>query len=122
MKRFKYLWKVFVIAGCSGAPEIKTFDHLSWQDDANGCQGFRLEQLHVVMDQQDQLLGWSENQIIQYLGPPDYRELYVRNQKFLIYYLEPSQDCDTLGKNNPLRMYLRMDALGDSKEISLKNQ
>ncbi len=107
---------------CNSTPEIKTFDHQNWQKDANGCQGIRLAQLSLVLDQQHELMGWTEQEMIHYLGPPDYRELYVRNQKFLIYYIEPSQDCDSLGKSNPLRMYLRFDALGDSKELSLKNQ
>ncbi len=107
---------------CHQSPQLENFDAATWQEDPNGCQGSRLAQLQLLVNQQEALLGWSENQIISYLGDPDYRELYVRNQKFLIYYLEPPVACGEIGKNNPLRLYLRMDALGDSREVSLRNQ
>ena len=74
------------------------------------------------MDQQQELMGWSEQTITSYLGEPDYREIYVRNQKFLIYFLEPTIECGSDGKDNPLRLYLRFDALGDSRELTLRNQ
>ncbi len=74
------------------------------------------------MEEQQQLLGWSESKITAYLGEPDYLEIFVRSQKFLIYYLEPTQECGQDGKLDPLRLYIRMDALGDSKELSLKNK
>ena len=116
-----FLLAVF-ITNCQTEPHINSFDVASWQNDPNGCSGQRLDQLEVIMDHQDALLGWTEPKITGYLGSPDYRELYVRNQKFLIYYLEPTLDCGTDGKENPLRMYVRMDAMGQSKEISLRNR
>jgi len=111
-----------MLFSCQSEPYIETFDVVSWQSDSNGCRGDRLTQLALLIDQQQELLGWSESKLTGYLGSPDYLELYVRNQKFLIYYLEPTEDCGLEGKVNPLRLYVRMDALGDSKEISLKNQ
>lgn len=110
------------LIGCQTQPHLNSFDQLSWQTDTNGCQGSRLDQISVIMDKQQELLGWSEPKLTGYLGSPDYLELYVRNQKFLIYYLEPTLDCGTTGKENPLRMYVRIDALGHSKEISLRNR
>ena len=107
--------------GCRQEPYIHTFDQLSWQDDQNGCNGDRLNQFSILIDEQSELIGWKEATIRNYLGSPDYHELYIRNQKFLIYYIEPTLDCGTDGKENPLRLYVRMDALGQSKEISLKN-
>ena len=111
-----------ILFSCQSEPYIETFNVASWQSDSNGCRGDRLTQLALLIDQQQELLGWSESKLTGYLGSPDYLELYVRNQKFLIYYLEPTVDCGLEGKTNPLRLYVRMDALGDSKEISLKNQ
>jgi hypothetical protein len=110
------------IIGCQSEPYIDTFDTISWKSDANGCGGERLSQLALLMDGQQQLMGWSESKITDYLGSPDYLELFVRNQKFLIYYLEPALECRKDGKENPLRLYIRMDALGDSRELSLKNK
>ena len=112
----------WILLSCRSEPYINTFDTINWQSDANGCRGDRLTQLELLIDQQQELLGWSESEITSYLGSPDSRELYVRNQKFLTYYLEPTLDCGTDGKVNPLRLNIRMDALGYSKEISLKNQ
>ena len=111
-----------IFAACQSAPYIDTFDTVSWQGDTNGCHGDRLTQLELLMEAQHELLGWSETKITGYLGSPDYLELFVRNQKFLIYYLEPAVECGINGKTDPLRLYVRMDALGDSREISLKNQ
>lgn len=116
------LFLVLALISCHTQPHIDTFDAISWQGDPNGCRGDRLNQLTVLMDGQDKLLGWTEPKITGYLGSPDYRELYLRNQKFLIYFLEPTLDCGPDGKENPLRMYVRMDALGQSKEISLRNR
>jgi hypothetical protein len=112
---------VLTITSCQREPSIYTFDTTSWQGDTNGCNGDRLNQLSILIDEQKELLGWPEAKITGYLGAPDYHELYVRNQKFLIYYIEPTLACGTEGKENPLRLYVRMDALGQSKEISLKN-
>lgn len=112
----------WVLFSCRSEPYINTFDTVNWQSDSNGCRGDRLTQLELLIDQQQELLGWSESEITSYLGSPDSRELYVRNQKFLIYYLEPTLDCGMDGKVNPLRLNIRIDALGYSKEISLKNQ
>jgi len=117
-----WLFSAIIMAGCQSQPHINSFDEQSWQGDVNGCQGNRLDQLSVLMDGQQELLGWSEPQVTGYLGDPDYLELYVRNQKFLIYYLEPTLECGSVGKENPLRMYVRIDALGTSKEISLRNR
>ncbi len=116
------LFLISTLWSCQNSPSIHEFDAISWQNDPNGCRGDRLNQLGIIMDEQDELLGWTEPKIIGYLGAPDYLELYVRNQKFLIYYLEPMSDCGPEGKENPLRMYIRMDALGHSKEISLRNR
>ena len=110
-----------VITACQQEPYIRTFDKLSWQDDHNGCNGDRLGQLGLLIDQQNELIGWNESKITGFLGSPDYHELYVRNQKFLIYYIEPTLACGSEGKEDALRLYVRMDALGQSKEISLKN-
>ena len=124
MKRKLSFWCLFAIlgTGCQTQPNINSFDSAGWQNDPNGCIGSRLEQLSVLMDGQHELIGWSEPKLTNYLGDPDYLELYVRNQKFLIYYLEPTMDCGSSGKDNPLRMYVRIDALGNSKEISLSNK
>lgn len=122
LKAMIFTFMVALLTGCNNSPSIDTFDAISWRQDTKGCLGKRLNQLELLIDQQEQLLGWSENAIVDYLGPPDYRELYVRNQKFLIYFLEPAPECDTDGKVNPLRLYMRMDAIGQTKEISLKNQ
>ena len=116
------LCMALIIIGCQSEPYIESFDTIGWQNDTNGCRGNRLTQMELLMDAQQELLGWSESKIIRYLGSPDYLELFVRNQKFLIYYLEPTLECGKGGKVNPLRLCVRVDALGDSREISLRNQ
>jgi hypothetical protein len=110
------------LSACQQGPDLRSFDTGGWQRDTLGCAGVRLEQLASLMDQQQELMGWSEQTITTYLGEPDYREIYVRNQKFLIYFLEPTLECGADGKDNPLRLYLRFDALGDSRELTLRNQ
>ena len=123
MKHGLILWGLLVsLVSCQQGPDLQSFDTGGWQQDTLGCAGVRLEQLASLMDQQQELMGWSEQTISSYLGEPDYREIYVRNQKFLIYFLEPTIECGSDGKDNPLRLYLRFDALGDSRELTLRNQ
>ena len=111
---------VLVLSKCNPVVQIEDFDSGSWKQDRLGCQGIRLNQEETLWLNREQLMDISENQIIQLLGKPNHTELYVRNQKFLVYYVGASKDCAN-GSKMPRSLLIRFDALNYSNEISMRN-
>lgn len=74
------------------------------------------------MENKSELLGNGQTQIKEWLGNPDQHQLYKRNQKFFIYYLEPGPSCKNNDpKNQYNRLEIRFNALGKVNEITVYN-
>lgn len=109
-----------VLLSCGPAAKLDGFDATVWKEDAGGCKGTRATMAEVFKTQGSKIEGLDEGDVTKLLGKPDGKELYVRSQKFLIYYLEPSPDCKN-GKPEPLTLKIRFNALGYSNEVFLEN-
>lgn len=73
----------------------------------------------TLMVQRDKLLQLNENELIRLLGNPDARELYERNQKFLIYLVEPNARCNA-PEDAPITakaLHIRLNAIGRANEV-----
>jgi len=71
------------------------------------------------MAQKEQILGKAEHDVLKIMGRPDKNELYRRQQKFYIYYLEPGPLCEESLQASDSASYLslRFNATGIVNEI-----
>jgi hypothetical protein len=108
-----------LLSGCQQKPEV-SFDYSAWQEDKNGCELKRYDIYPDVIKEKEKLLELNSRNLIKILGSPERNELYRRNQKFFIYYITPSEICETgIFKEDPLYLIIRFNALGLSSEIYL---
>ena len=105
--------------GCRESPEMAGFDTELWISDKSGCGSVRNGLAGKIIDAKDKLLGEKESWVIRALGKPDRSDLYKRNQKFLIYYLEPGPDCPDQ-VSNPGMLIIRFNATGYCNEVFLQ--
>ena len=111
----------FVLASCRTTIDFESFDSQAWQGDRNGCLGQRENLLPDLMKEKDKLMGMNQQTVAWTLGQPDRQELYVHNQKFFIYFVDPSDACSGQDLEElPQQLHLRFDAIGKVNEISLQ--
>lgn len=120
MKKILLLMLVSFFISCGPSEKLQGFDAEKWKIDRNGCEGLRLSMKDIFREQQDEIKGLRENDLKELLGKPDKQELYVRSQKFFVYYLEPGPSCEN-AKDLPLTLTVRFNALGLTNEVFLEN-
>ena len=121
MKKILFFLMPFMIVTCQSKeiPPIEGFESYVWKRDKYGCGSERLVMVDTLIAQRDKLLQLTEQEVIRLLGQPDARDLYVRNQKFLIYLLEPNKRC-TASEDVSVEakaLHVRLNALGKSNEL-----
>ena len=115
LKRISFILLVVAAACGQAIPKLEDIDQRQWKDDKNGCAGKRTTMTEALQRQATALQGLSEMQIIDLLGRPDQNELYSRNQKFYVYFLEPGKAC---GKEmDGHKLSIRFNATGLAKEV-----
>lgn len=107
---------VIFCCSCTNKSLIKGFDRSLWAEGMYGCEGNRPELVQVILKSRQKLMGKTEDRIISTLGKPDRNELYERNQKFYIYYLDPGPLCHTPDPD-PDMLVLRFSAVGICNEV-----
>ena len=111
---------LLITAACqSEIPVLEGFEPYVWKRDKYGCSGNRGAMVDTLIAQRDKLLQLREEEIIRLLGQPDARDLYVRNQKFLIYLIAPNKRC-TATEEAPVEanaLHIRLNALGKTNEV-----
>lgn len=121
-KLYLFLVLLLTIGACQQGIDIQNFDEQAFKNDLSGCSGVRKNMKQRLFDITPQLKGLSQSQIKATLGKPDRQELAERNQKYFIYFVEPSLQCKESTKNQePLTMYIRFSAVNLSTEVSFKN-
>ena len=119
-KLILFMLPILIVACQSGdAPAIAGFEPYVWKRDKFGCASERVLMADTLVAQREKLLQLTETEIIRLLGQPDARDLYVRNQKFLIYLLEPNKRC-TAAESVPVEaqaLHIRLNALGKANEL-----
>ncbi|NJM94487.1 MAG: hypothetical protein HC842_07350 [Cytophagales bacterium] len=112
------MWACCLVACNSKQPQLAGVDLERWKSDPHGCQGLRKALLPVLWEQKNQTLGLSQNQVKALLGKPDRHELYERNQKFFLYYVEPDGTCPNAA-TGAQALEIRFNAVGLSAEANL---
>lgn len=117
--RAGYSLMVFYFISCTSSIDLAEFSAEDWKSDRNGCKSKRGSMLESVMAQKEQILGKAEHDVLKIMGRPDKNELYRRQQKFYIYYLEPGPLCEESIQASDSASYLslRFNATGIVKEI-----
>ena len=109
-----------LISSCYQAADIENFDETAFQNDANACEGVRMEMREEVLKLPKALQGFTQYKIEATLGRADRQELSNRSQKYLIYYIEPGPECDN-AEEEPFTMIVRFNSVGQANEISFQN-
>jgi len=98
-----------------------TFDSDSWRSDINGCMEKRIGMYKEVLNNKNEILSLTNNQLIRIMGNPDKYELLKRNQKFFIYNISPGNNCQNNSDVEPLFLIIRFNAVGLSSEVFIQN-
>jgi len=116
-----YLIAIILLASCQTKVQFEQFDAAAWQSDRNGCTGLRTTLLPDLLLEKDKLTGLNQPSLSRVLGRPDHQELYVRNQKFFVYFIDPSEACrDQSGEEQPRQLHIRFNATGKVNEVSVQ--
>lgn len=110
----------FQLTYCRKKKSIEGFDTKAWTEDVNGCQAKRAAMMDDLLKIKFKLRGQKIGEIKDILGRPDAIELYKRDQKYYIYYMEPGVECSA-AKEDPLKLYVRFTAVGIANELSIRN-
>lgn len=105
---------------CKKKKPIEGFDSDIWTEDVNGCESKRIEMMGDLLKVKFKMRGKKTSEIEDILGPPDGIELYKRDQKYYIYYMEPGPECGN-PKEKPLKLFVRFTAVGIANELSVRN-
>ena len=111
---------ILLLAGCQTQQfQIEGFEQEIWRADTNGCQGQRISLSEKLAEQKNKLIGLSEQEIRGFLGKPDKVELFVRSQKFYVYYIEPGKQCGGVIAKEGRNFYVRFNSVNTVSEITL---
>lgn len=111
-----------LLVSCQQGKDIPNFDEEAFQHDYQGCAGIRNKMKEQLFAITSELKGLTQTEMRNTLGKPDRQELASRNQKYFVYFIEPSADCsqDTV-QQEPLTMYIRFSAVDRVTEVSFQN-
>ena len=109
---------MMIIFSCGQKPIMEGFDSKAWQADKGGCNNLRITLANDIIERKAELKGLNQNEITAVFGKADRHELYSRNKKAFVYFIEGGPDC--LEKIEiPGKLVIRFDGIGRAKEIIL---
>ena len=112
------------LSACSSSVTISEdeLDIAAWKADKNGCTSRRGELLADFLKVSERLDGLREQDIKRLLGKPDGVELYQRNQKFFLYFLESGRQCPDVAVGRYGRhVRIRFDAINRVNEVFVED-
>ena len=107
-----------LLIACDKKPEVLAgLDFSLWEKDKFGCNGYRKNQVNLLQLNKDDLLTFSEKEIVNMLGVANETELIDRSEKYYIYILQGSTKCNKDSRDEVIYLRLRFNSLGYSKEV-----
>jgi len=111
---------LFFIA-CNVNNPLNNSDLELWKSPDADCNGNRLEVLESILESKEYFTGLSQEEVSNLLGKPDRHELYNRNQKFFIYYLQAPNCLNVVSIEKFKHLSLRFNSLGKLSEMVVVN-
>jgi hypothetical protein len=109
---------LLIILSCGQEVNFQGFDSQGWQEDASGCTRKRIALADEIVTRKTELFGLNENELASIFGKPNRHELYSRNKKAYVYFIEGGPECaDKL--ENPKKLVIRFNGVGLVKEVIL---
>ena len=126
MKKYlTIILSILILAGCNNTtPSIEGFEGYVWKRDKFGCGKERADMADALLREREKIVGLREAEVLRLLGKADEQEIYSRNQKFLLYYLEPNRKC-TAPENVEAKakaLHVRINAVGLANEIYISSR
>lgn len=119
MKFLSILSICFLLFSCGESPSLGEVDLNAFKNDRAGCKNLRQQDIDKLKAVKDQLLGKSENEIVDILGRYDIQILDRRQTKMFVYYLEKGDQCIDLKNDGQVRtMVLRFNAISLVREVT----
>lgn len=109
------------LASCGSKKQIEGFDSEKWIGDKMACNNIRSTMRKDLLRIKYKLRGLNTDEIEDVLGKPDAQELYRRNQKYYIYYVDPAPECDNYDGVST-KIYIRLTAVGIAHEITFRQE
>ena len=107
-----------LLVGCDKKPiALEGLDLAQWENDKFGCNGYRKKQIKLIELNKDDLLKYSEKEIVKMLGVPNETELIDRSEKYYIYTIDGDSKCNKESRDQVIYLRLRFNSLGYSKEV-----
>ena len=102
---------------CTQDISIPDFATQKWEEDRQGCKGYREKAANVLINQRNLLIGANEKEIKNLLGKPDRQELQTRGQHYFVYEIKGGSGCPQPEGTRLLR--IRFDALNRVSELAV---
>ncbi|WP_370086704.1 hypothetical protein [Ekhidna sp.] len=93
MKNLIPIFITLLLSSCYSTLTIDGFDKEKWTNYEANCSSYRIEASSLIIENQEILLGATQNEVESLLGKAKEHELYQRNQKFFHYRLTPPDSC-----------------------------
>ena len=87
------IFLILTLGACTDKKSFENFDAASWKEDKNGCKGTRKQLADNFEQIRRDLLGMSQEEVLELLGRPDFQLLMERTQKAYVYFIEPGVQC-----------------------------
>lgn len=117
--RFYCLAILVFTVSCTSSLDAGNVNLDNWKKDRNGCAGLRIQDLEEMRRVKNSFLAKNNQEIIKTFGRPDRVELADKSQSFFIYFLEPSDRCETKSEKEPLKVLFRLNAINKVSEVSI---
>ena len=117
MKNLILIFIPLLLTSCYSTLTIDGFDKEEWANYEANCSSYRIEASSLIIENQDILLGATQNEVESLLGKAKEHELYQRNQKFFHYRLTPPDSC---GQQETIEfLSIRFNAIGRANLVQV---
>jgi hypothetical protein len=107
-----------LLTACADKKTFSNFNSAAWKQDKLGCQEERKKMAADFEQIRRDLLGMSQEEVIDLLGRPDFQLLRERSQKAFVYFIEPGVQCQGDSETSTARtVAFRFSALNKATEI-----